>query len=121
VLSSTHRPRISRCRSGCLVNARCGDRPQTKQRDRADLGAVLALRSIASKSACASASRCWRTGVRFAREPEGTISNYWLNAILLDEAHAPAPRASPASTTAWWTCACRKDDDADKQEKVFVG
>lgn len=28
-------------------------------------------------------------GVRFAREPEGTTSNYWLNAILLDEAHAP--------------------------------
>ncbi|SDR81633.1 perosamine synthetase [Bradyrhizobium canariense] len=27
-------------------------------------------------------------GVRFAREPEGTSSNYWLNAILLDEAHA---------------------------------
>ena len=24
----------------------------------------------------------------FAREPEGTTSNYWLNAILLDEAHA---------------------------------
>lgn len=28
------------------------------------------------------------TGVAFAREPEGTTSNYWLNAILLDEAHA---------------------------------
>ena len=27
-------------------------------------------------------------GVAFAREPEGTTSNYWLNAILLDEAHA---------------------------------
>jgi perosamine synthetase len=27
-------------------------------------------------------------GVEFAREPEGTTSNYWLNAILLDEAHA---------------------------------
>ena len=27
-------------------------------------------------------------GVQFAREPEGTTSNYWLNAILLDEAHA---------------------------------
>jgi perosamine synthetase len=27
-------------------------------------------------------------GVRFAREPDGTTSNYWLNAILLDEAHA---------------------------------
>jgi perosamine synthetase len=27
-------------------------------------------------------------GVHFAREPEGTTSNYWLNAILLDEAHA---------------------------------
>jgi perosamine synthetase len=27
-------------------------------------------------------------GVRFAREPAGTTSNYWLNAILLDEAHA---------------------------------
>lgn len=27
-------------------------------------------------------------GVGFAREPEGTTSNYWLNAILLDEAHA---------------------------------
>lgn len=27
-------------------------------------------------------------GVTFAREPEGTTSNYWLNAILLDEAHA---------------------------------
>nr|WP_249780679.1 LegC family aminotransferase [Bradyrhizobium sp. dw_78] len=27
-------------------------------------------------------------GVQFAREPEGTSSNYWLNAILLDEAHA---------------------------------
>jgi perosamine synthetase len=26
--------------------------------------------------------------VHFAREPEGTTSNYWLNAILLDEAHA---------------------------------
>ncbi len=27
-------------------------------------------------------------GVQFAREPEQTTSNYWLNAILLDEAHA---------------------------------
>jgi perosamine synthetase len=27
-------------------------------------------------------------GVQFSREPEGTTSNYWLNAILLDEAHA---------------------------------
>jgi perosamine synthetase len=27
-------------------------------------------------------------GLRFAREPEGTTSNYWLNAILLDEAHS---------------------------------
>ncbi len=27
-------------------------------------------------------------GVRFAREPQETTSNYWLNAILLDEAHA---------------------------------
>jgi perosamine synthetase len=27
-------------------------------------------------------------GVHFASEPEGTASNYWLNAILLDEAHA---------------------------------
>jgi perosamine synthetase len=27
-------------------------------------------------------------GVSFAREPEGTTSNYWLNAILLDEAHS---------------------------------
>jgi perosamine synthetase len=27
-------------------------------------------------------------GVRFSREPEGTTSNYWLNAILLDEVHA---------------------------------
>lgn len=27
-------------------------------------------------------------GIAFAREPEGTTSNYWLNAILLDEAHA---------------------------------
>jgi perosamine synthetase len=27
-------------------------------------------------------------GVQFAREPEGTNSNYWLNAILLDETHA---------------------------------
>jgi perosamine synthetase len=27
-------------------------------------------------------------GVRFAREPDGTTSNYWLNAILLDEAQA---------------------------------
>jgi perosamine synthetase len=27
-------------------------------------------------------------GVHFAREPEGTTSNYWLNAILLDEAQA---------------------------------
>src|SRR6185437_14712494 len=27
-------------------------------------------------------------GVRFSREPEDTTSNYWLNAILLDEAHA---------------------------------
>ncbi|WP_438278955.1 LegC family aminotransferase [Nitrobacter sp.] len=27
-------------------------------------------------------------GVRFACEPAGTTSNYWLNAILLDEAHA---------------------------------
>ena len=27
-------------------------------------------------------------GVQFAREPEGAASNYWLNAILLDEAHA---------------------------------
>lgn len=29
-------------------------------------------------------------GVQFSREPEGTTSNYWLNAILLDEAHAAA-------------------------------
>ena len=27
-------------------------------------------------------------GVQFSREPEGTTSNYWLNAILLDDAHA---------------------------------
>lgn len=27
-------------------------------------------------------------GVQFSREPGGTTSNYWLNAILLDEAHA---------------------------------
>jgi perosamine synthetase len=27
-------------------------------------------------------------GVRFAREPQETASNYWLNAILLDEVHA---------------------------------
>jgi perosamine synthetase len=27
-------------------------------------------------------------GVHFAREPEATTSNYWLNAILLDDAHA---------------------------------
>ena len=27
-------------------------------------------------------------GVRFAREPECSTSNYWLNTILLDEAHA---------------------------------
>ena len=27
-------------------------------------------------------------GVQFAREPQGTTSNYWLNAVLLDEAHA---------------------------------
>lgn len=27
-------------------------------------------------------------GAHFAREPEGTTSNYWLNAILLDEEHA---------------------------------
>jgi perosamine synthetase len=27
-------------------------------------------------------------GVQFAREPKETTSNYWLNAILLDEAHA---------------------------------
>jgi perosamine synthetase len=27
-------------------------------------------------------------GVRFAREPEGTTSNYWLNAIMLDEAYS---------------------------------
>jgi perosamine synthetase len=27
-------------------------------------------------------------GVQFAREPQGTTSNYWLNTILLDEAHA---------------------------------
>jgi perosamine synthetase len=27
-------------------------------------------------------------GVRFSREPKDTTSNYWLNAILLDEAHA---------------------------------
>lgn len=27
-------------------------------------------------------------GVHFAREPEGTTSNYWLNAILLDEANS---------------------------------
>jgi perosamine synthetase len=26
--------------------------------------------------------------VQFALEPNGTTSNYWLNAILLDEAHA---------------------------------
>jgi perosamine synthetase len=29
-------------------------------------------------------------GVRFVREPEGTTGNYWLNAIVLDEAHADA-------------------------------
>src|SRR3954467_556924 len=28
------------------------------------------------------------SGVQFSREPEGTTSNYWLNAIMLDEAHA---------------------------------
>lgn len=27
-------------------------------------------------------------GIRFAREPKGADSNYWLNAILLDEMHA---------------------------------
>lgn len=27
-------------------------------------------------------------GVRFLREPSGTASNYWLDAIVLDEAHA---------------------------------
>jgi perosamine synthetase len=27
-------------------------------------------------------------GAQFSREPEGTTSNYWLNAILLDEAHS---------------------------------
>jgi perosamine synthetase len=27
-------------------------------------------------------------GARFSREPDGTTSNYWLNAILLDEIHA---------------------------------
>lgn len=27
-------------------------------------------------------------GVKFSREPEATTSNYWLNAVLLDEAHA---------------------------------
>jgi perosamine synthetase len=27
-------------------------------------------------------------GVRFAREPEGSTSNYWLNTILLEEAHS---------------------------------
>lgn len=27
-------------------------------------------------------------GVQFSREPEGTTSNYWLNAILLDETHS---------------------------------
>jgi perosamine synthetase len=27
-------------------------------------------------------------GVRFSREPKDTTSNYWLNAILLDDAHA---------------------------------
>lgn len=27
-------------------------------------------------------------GIQFAREPKGSGSNYWLNAILLDEAHA---------------------------------
>jgi perosamine synthetase len=27
-------------------------------------------------------------GVQFSREPEGTTSNYWLNAVLLDGAHA---------------------------------
>lgn len=27
-------------------------------------------------------------GIRFSREPKDTTSNYWLNAILLDEAHA---------------------------------
>jgi perosamine synthetase len=26
-------------------------------------------------------------GVQFSREPEGTTSNYWLNAVLLDEPH----------------------------------
>ena len=39
--------------------------------------------ALAYESAFAGVS-----GVSFAREPEGTISNYWLNAILLDEAHA---------------------------------
>jgi perosamine synthetase len=27
-------------------------------------------------------------GVRFLKEPAGTASNYWLNAIVLDERHA---------------------------------
>ena len=27
-------------------------------------------------------------GIRFSREPKDTTSNYWLNAILLDEAHS---------------------------------
>jgi len=28
-------------------------------------------------------------GVRFLREPAGTTSNYWLDAIVLDDSHAP--------------------------------
>ncbi len=46
---------------------------------------------LASKRALAAAyERVFADvpGVRFSREPEGTTSNYWLNAILLDEAHA---------------------------------
>jgi perosamine synthetase len=46
---------------------------------------------LASKRALANAyDRAFAdvAGVHFARESEGTTSNYWLNAILLDEAHS---------------------------------
>jgi len=45
-------------------------------------GFVGAKRSLASRYADAFASI---PGVRFLREPDGTESNYWLNAILLEE------------------------------------
>jgi transposase-like protein DUF772 len=45
-VSSPPRPRKSRRRSRCFVNARCRDQPQTKQRDGVDIAAVLARQTL---------------------------------------------------------------------------